>query len=179
MAEININFKDIVWTDVPDEVKKAFDFSLYNVEVKDGVAYVKKKEPDYPKTYKDCFYKVFENEENRYIHRSKLVMYDFTSSAKTISSGIPVLTEFEHLYKLLICRQAYLEEHGYKEDKSNWPVSDVEYSIGYISYTNEVGKIDAGLDDTPYVFSFPEKEMRDKFFDNFKVQLNKAKRWIR
>ena len=104
MAELNINFKDIVWTDVPDEVKKAFDFSLYNVEVKDGVAYVKKKEPDYPKTYKDCFYKVFENEENRYMHRSKLVMYDFTSSAKTISSGIPVLTEFEHLYKLLICR---------------------------------------------------------------------------
>ena len=112
------------------------------------------KQPQYPKTYKECFNICFGNKH----HIVQVVGLDDLGDNKEL---------FESFIKLKICRDAY------------WKIA-VEEKKGDIDYVicNVGGKIiSTNIPNSAYnhILSFPTEEMRDAFYENFKELINDCK----
>lgn len=133
----------------------------YEIKVEDRVTYIVKKQPQYPKTYKECceVLKIPKNE--RYID-VPLVPSNYNKLVSTFT-------------KLLICRDAYWKIAGVEmglgkpwkpdyHEKSYEQGSPIKYVIYYTgTYITKEQKC------TPsYILAFPTAEIRDTFFKNFK-----------
>lgn len=132
----------------------------YEIKVEDRVTYIVKKQPQYPKTYKECCEVLRIPKNEHYIDiDAPLVPSNYNKLVSTFT-------------KLLICRDAYWKIAGgqmglgkpWKPDcTSGYFISTIIYRSGsiqkvevqYRNYRNAI-------------FSFPTKEMRNAFFENFK-----------
>lgn len=120
----------------------------YEIKVEDRVTYIVKKQPQYPKTYKECceVLKIPKNE--RYID-VPLVPSDYNRLVSTFT-------------KLLICRDAYWRMAG------DWKY-DVNKIEDYFLIVNKYGRIvKEHYMSFNHILAFPTAEMRDAFLENFK-----------
>lgn len=72
------------------------------------------------------------------------------------------------LCKLLICRDAWWKQLGWKPD---WKESGVKYAIRV--FGNVIKKNDTQLSN--YILTFPTKEVRDQFLETFRDLIEEAK----
>lgn len=137
----------------------------YEVEVKDGITFFIKKQPQYPKTYEECCEVLRIPKNEHYIDiDAPLVPSDYNRLVSAFT-------------KLLICRDAYWRIAGKqmglgKPWKPHWKdFSTQKYSIS----------IDKDEIITSYrvtgsrVLVFPTAEMRDTFYENFKDLIEQCK----
>lgn len=112
------------------------------------------KQPQYPKTYKECFNICFGNKH----HIVQVLGLDGLGGNKDL---------FERFIKLKICRDAYWKIAG------DWK-PDVMYCDLYcIGYDGNVvtWKMQGGC----RLLAFPTEEMRDTFYENFKDLIEQCK----
>lgn len=125
----------------------------YEVVEENGAVNVKKIEPVYPKTYEEC-----------------CNVFGLVHGGMTIDTPMhysPLIIDFT---KLLICRDAYWKLAG------NWKPNWNEANDCIINWNNEI-KCE------PIVFknvilAFPNEEMRDAFYENFKDMIERCKMFI-
>ena len=114
---------------------------------------MKKKQPKYPKTYKECC-KVFGYSGNYNI----ILTTDVDNKL------------FNALYRLKVCRDAYWKIAG--DWKPDWTKADErKYCI-----VNTEGDITKWVQKTTNkILAFPTEEMRDAFYENFNDLINECK----
>ena len=112
----------------------------------------------YPNTYEECC-EIIHSDPNFYVDTH-------------LYSGI-----LESLYKLLICRDAYLklysEENGL--EKPWGPDWTNEHQVKYTIYTMGNDVIRHVGNYIHAILAFPTAEMRDMFYENFKIDIEKCK----
>ena len=118
---------------------------------------LEKKKKEYPKTYEECC-KVLE-----WNHRD----YDRVGYKSDLLCKLQVL---------LLCRDAYWkiagEEMGLgKPWEPDWADTEIKYCIA----NSSVGIKKSNTYDFTRILSFPTKEMRDAFYENFKELINSCK----
>ena len=118
------------------------------------------KQPQYPKTYKECC--------------KVLNTYCTMPSRPGYKEGL--IAKFQ---ELLICRDAYWKIAGeeLKLDKP-WEPDFTNYDeerYGIYTLANKVERDFCGVGDVNMVLSFPTEEMRDTFYNNFKDLIEQCK----
>ena len=132
----------------------------YEFVLKDGKTYFVKKKPQYPKTYEECCQVLgIEDRENGYCG------YEYE-----------LLGEFQKLY---ICRNAYWKIAGEqmglgKPWEPDWGENDGGYRYCIRNQSNKIVLSNEWLGEN-YILSFPTKEMRDEFYENFKDLIESCK----
>lgn len=153
-----------------NEVAIEFDPSKFEMIERNGKYFVVKKQPQYPKTYKECCEVLRIPKNEHYIDiDAPLVPSDYNRLVSAFT-------------KLLICRDAYWkiagEEMGLGKpwqpdyhEKSYEQGSPIKYVIYYTgTHITKEQKC------TPsYILAFPTEEMRNAFFDNFKELIEECK----
>ena len=133
-------------------IKIPFGYELDRVE--DGEVILKKKEVVLPKNYTDCLHSIkFEG---------------FSRWYTNVPVPIGMVKPIYSLCRLLICRNAWWKELGWKPD---WEDHGFKYIITMTS-----GAID--LSDTNafnIILAFPTNEVRDQFYEAFKDLIEEAK----
>lgn len=128
----------------------------------------------YPKTYEECCDRIGFNASLSLFYGS----YDFTPIEITEYSGA-LEKKLNKLLQLLICSGAYWkiagEEMGLgKPWEPDLEGDQVQYYI--FNYNNQV---DTNSGDTEnHILSFPTKEMRDVFYENFKDLIEECKEFL-
>lgn len=124
----------------------------FEIEILNGNQIVlKRKQPVYPKTYKEC---------------CKVLGYESDEDEINCYQGQLI----ESFVKLLICRDAYWKIAGEEMGLGKPWKPDSKNKVYYIFYcisSNSI-KLTAGNLYSNTVFAFPTAEMRDTFFKNFK-----------
>ena len=110
---------------------------------------MKKKKPEYPKTYKECC--------NVLGH----VTIDEVRGYKDLL--------LDNLQMLIICRDAYWKLAG--DWKPYWSIYDHKFCIG----TDKDKVIEECVTTGNRILAFPTKEMRDAFYENFKELIESCK----
>jgi hypothetical protein len=137
----------------------------YEIKVEDKVTYIVKKQPQYPKTYKECceVSKIPKNE--RYID-VPLVPSDYNRLVSTFT-------------KLLICRDAYWllagKQMGLGEPWKSNPSNVEQHRYAIYNYEGTIAKNDFWQTGVNAILSFPTEEMRDAFFENFEDLIEECK----
>lgn len=151
MEEKKINQMSIANCDLDEiEIVLGNKFELVNRE---GKYYaIKKKQPQYPKTYREC-----------------CEVLGYEGGATVIGYDAVLLNSFQ---KLKLCRDAYWKIAGDFEEKRK------EKAIHYVIYSTLLGEV--GKETMPncianYLLDFPTAEMRDAFYENFKDLINECK----
>lgn len=140
-----------------DEVKIEFDPSKFKMVKKENGYYVVKKQPKYPKTYEECCDILT---CCRYTKLKVSVMFPYDAET------IPLL---ENIRKLLICRDAYWKMAGdWKPDRS-----DGSHKNCLINYDDKITK--CAFTSANAILTFPTKEIRDAFYENFKELIESCK----
>ena len=116
---------------------------------------------EYPKTYKECC-EIIHSDPNFYVDTH-------------LYSGI-----LETLYILLICRDAYLklysEENGLEKPwEPDWTN---EHQVKYTIYTMGNDVIRHVGNYIHAILAFPTAEMRDAFYENFKIDIERCKKLL-
>ena len=131
----------------------------YNQEIVniDGRYILRDKKPQYPKTYKEC-----------------CEVIDYVLEGETIIGYKASL--LRSLQKLLICRDAYWkiagEEMGLgKPWEPEWTIYKHKFCLG----TDKDKVIEECVTTGNRILAFPTKEMRDKFYNNFKELIEECK----
>ena len=150
----------------------------YEIEVRDGKTYAVKKKPKYPTTYAECCEvlvgrKPKPNEIS--FDKMELCLVDLDNT-QSIDFQNPYLPQFNSLFRLRMCRDAYWKIYGEetglgKPWKPDWNEETDKFTI-----SNKCNKI--YLNNTAWyaeVLSFPTAEMRDAFFKNFKKEIEQCK----
>lgn len=149
-----------------NEIAIEFDPSKFEMIERNGKYFVVKKEPQYPKTYKECCEVLRIPKNEHYIDiDAPLVSSDYNRLVSAFT-------------KLLICRDAYWRIAGEQMglDKP-WKPDDSKNHVYYIFYcvSNDEIRLAAGNLYFNEVFAFPTKEMRDAFYENFKDLITECK----
>lgn len=125
---------------------------------------VVKKQPKYPKTYKECC---------ELVNASPYVRLCYNiSDGQTYSYDVDNLQIHENLRHLKICRDAYWKIAG------DWKEKRKGKAAHYVIYST---LLDGAIKEaTPncianYLLDFPTEEMRDTFYENFKDLIEKCK----
>ena len=145
----------LVEIDLTREESKAEEIEVilgdYEFVLKDGKTYFVKKKPQYPKTYVECA-KILDCFGAAHIDGYKGELLD-------------------KLQELLICRDAYWKIAG------GWKF-DFDKPCYYLC--NEYGSIQKfdGTIDCGAILTFPTKEMRDAFYENFKELIEECKEFL-
>ena len=116
---------------------------------------LEKKKPKYPKSYEEC-YKIMGIDTG-----FLLTSYDLDFWKGHLLTS---------LQKLLICHDAYWKIAGKemglgKPWEPDWEFDDTKYVL----YFNKGEIVKDMMKHTSYVLAFPTAEMRDAFYENFKV----------
>ena len=122
----------------------------YEVKEENGKTYLVKKQPKYPKTYKECCDILDINYHDIYSPRYKK----------------DLLIAFQDL---LICRDAYWKFAG------DWKPDYTKGGVKYCLTTEENIVIPHEIFCCNYILIFPTKEMRDAFYENFKELIELCK----
>lgn len=167
-----------------NETAIEFDPSKFEMIERNGKYFVAKKQPQYPKTYKECCEVLMGKTDFQDFELvlTKLSINQAQSGINIFSPVPPHITLINNFYKLLICRDAYWKIAGEEMDlgkpwkpdyheKSYEQGSPIKYVIYYTgTHITKEQKC------TPsYILAFPTKEMRDAFFDNFKDLIEECK----
>jgi hypothetical protein len=133
----------------------------YEIVVEDGRTFVQKKKPKYPKSFQECYYLLYGQQ-------------DLTFGCDIMKGAYGNLLEC--LQMLLICREVYWKIAGIEIglDKSwepDWTESKPKYTIVVIE--NKLVKHYALTQN--YILAFPTAEMRDEFYKNFKDLIENCK----
>ena len=125
---------------------------------------LEKKKKEYPKTYEEC---------------CKVLGYDDRETYCIFHTGADERL-FEALYNLKVCRDAYWkivgEEMGLGEPwEPDWLDDDTKK---YVITSTKVFETFGGLGYVNYILTFPTKEMRDAFYENFKELINECKKLL-
>jgi hypothetical protein len=133
----------------------------YEIQIRGDKTFIVKKQSQYPKTYEEC-----------------CSILNLPHSELTIDVPLhysPILISFT---KLLICRDAYWKIAGeqMKLGKPWEPKHEYDEEIFFI-YCDRVNGINKGqgFPTDNFCLSFPTKEMRDAFYENFKELIEKCK----
>lgn len=116
-----------------------------------------KKQPQYPRTYKECCKALDFKEEN---------ISFYTHS--TISD-----IKFKNLYKLYVCRNAYWKIVDYKGPEAGTEFCWIYYDI----YNREI-KMEKGKPNCSMFMSFPDEYVADKFIKYFGDLLEDCKEFL-
>lgn len=146
------NSRNIVSHD-PNEIVVDFDKYEIDEEKTTKSITVFKKKIKYPKTFQECY---------------KLVYGDLNVSEITNTLKNPY--NINTLYKLLVCRDAYIKQYGGWEP--NWhSCTDIKYCIicdnGNVKPCQYISQ--------SKIFAFPTKELRDTFLETFKNDIELIK----
>lgn len=150
-----INFSNGAYSD-----KVELDLRDHRLIVEEGKTYVVRKNPQYPKTYKEncnvLGLDTMDNDATGYKHE--------------------LIIRFQ---ELLIARDAYWKITGEQQGlgkpwEPDWKSSDLKYVIKTMG--DEICK---STECTINCFlAFPTEEMRDAFYDNFKLQIESCKEFL-
>ena len=130
---------------------------------------LEKKEKEYPKTYEECCYVLgFENTELVFEDDYRVI-----NPPKEQWKRLGLINQFN---KLLICRDAYWKIAGEEMGLGKpWTPQDTNtFSIFYDRLTGEIEKQD-GYCGANSTLEFPTPEMRDAFYETFKVLIEECK----
>jgi hypothetical protein len=135
----------------------------YEIVVEDGRTFVQRKKPKYPKSFQECYYLLYGQQ-------------DLTFGRDIMKGAYGNLLEC--LQMLLICREVYWriagEQMGLGE---SWkPVYKSLTNNEYFTihtFNNEIVK--SGTSHRNAILAFPTEEMRDAFFENFKDLIESCK----
>ena len=153
--------------DLTKELKVADEVEVilgdYEFVLKDGKTYFVKKKPKYPKTYKECFNICFGDKH----HIIQVVGLDGLGNNKEL---------FENFIKLKICRDAYWKIAGEqmglgKPWKPYWSIYEHKFCL--VIDKDKVLK--ECVTTRNRILAFPTKEIRDAFYENFKVLIEECK----
>ena len=145
-----------------DEVE-IFLGDKFELKIKDGKYYAVKKQPQYPKTYKDCCdalgLKTLDNDAQGY--KAYLII---------------------SFQELLIARDAYWKIAGVqmgldKPWEPDWTNEECP-DMAYISYDGKSIDKEYGFPCCNMILIFPTEEMRDAFYDNFKGLIEVCKEFL-
>lgn len=125
---------------------------------------LRKKQPQYPKTYEECCKIVNANSCVRLVYN--------LSNGQKYSYDADNLQHYENIRKLLICRDSYWKIAG------GWTLDYDADELFFIS--NERGCIvkTKGTTDYNTILVFPTKEMRDSFYESFKELIEICKDFL-
>ena len=142
--------------DYADEVE--LNLGDYEIEVRDGRTFAVKKKPVYPKTIEECV---------------KLLGVDFRLDMDSYKRKL-----MANFYRLILCRDAYWKIAGEQMGLSKpWEpeyVTLIDNNYHTIQTFN--GEIDkSGTSHRNAILAFPTVEMRDVFYENFKVLIENCK----
>lgn len=175
-----INMTKETITPTPDITANVIDKNNCDIACPDGYEFydvngnlignkvmMRPKKPKYPTTYNDCCdilgFKNRNKTEQQFLNSCDL--YDFELMTK--------------LSMLKVCRDAYWkiagEEMGLGKPWKHDYLKDAN-TIRYAIYNtgDEIAKLDGKLYRN-YILSFPAEEMRDAFYENFKVLIEQCK----
>lgn len=147
-----------------NEVAIEFDPSKFEMIERNGKYFVVKKQPQYPKTYKECCEVLMGKTDFQDFELvlTKLSINQAQSGINIFSPVPPHITLINNFYKLLICRDAYWRMAG------DWKY-DVNKIEDYFLIVNKCGRIvKEHYMSFNHILAFPTAEMRDTFFKNFK-----------
>ena len=144
----SINFQD--QEHYTDEVELCLS-DQHEIKEKNGKWFVVKKKPELPKTYEEC-----------------CRVLGITNAVNGCCGYIwQLLNEFQ---ELIICRDAYWELAGdWKPDYNNGCMTKYIITVAENKIFTDVSEL------FNYVLTFPTKEMRDKFYENFEDLIEKCK----
>lgn len=150
--------------DIPD----GYEFFGIN---DDNKVVLTKIQPKYPKTYKECCEIV---NANPYI----ILTYD-SSVGHRYSYDVDNLQHYENIRKLLICRDAYWKIAGEQMGLGKpweYDMSKDEFSYAISYQYGDIQKSEVRYKN--HFLSFPTKEMRDAFYENFKELIETCKEFL-
>lgn len=164
------------------ETEKGLEvFVNNNFELKEdnGKFYIIKKQPQYPKTYGECC-EVLMGKTDFQDFELVLTKLSITQAQNDINIFSPVpphITLINNFYKLLICRDAYWLLAGKQMGLGEPWEPDSKNKVYYIFYciSSNLIKWSEGNLYSNTILSFPTKEMRDAFFENFKDLIEQCK----
>ena len=157
--------------DYADEVE--LNLGDYEIEVRDGKTYAVKKKPKYPKTYAECC-KVLGCKSNHFFTN-----FSYNGLDIEISNYEDKIDELlQNFRKLRYCRDAYWKIAG-EQMGLNKPWEFENPSRHYVfAIENFGGKIQKNAVTAKMlnrILVFPNEELRDMFYDNFKDLIEKCK----
>lgn len=139
----------------------------YEIEVRDGKTYAVKKKPKYPTTYAECCEvlvgrKPKPNEIS--FDKMELCLVDLDNT-QSIDFQNPYLPQFNSLFRLRMCRDAYWKIYG-EETGLGKPWEPRDANDKYI--IRRAGDTIVKGYNISCFLEFPSAEMRDAFYENFK-----------
>ena len=138
-----------------------------------GKFYIIKKQPQYPKTYEECC-DILRIETNR------IIEYDDCLGYRDITQyDINLLTQLKCFRKLRIYRDAYWKIAGVEMGLDKPWEPDLENEELYC-IQNYNKQITISRTNTAFnkILIFPNKEMRDAFYENFKELIENCKEFL-
>ena len=128
---------------------------------------LEKKKKEYPKTYEECCKILGVNSDN-----FLTITNYYDGEVETTDYERGLLNNIAALWYLLICRDAYWKiADGWKEKRKDELTRHVIYS----TLSGEVIKCTTINSTANYLLDFPTAEMRDAFYENFKVLIERCK----
>ena len=128
---------------------------------------VEKKKKEYPKTYEECC-KILGVSPNNFL----TITDCYDGEVETTDYEIGLLSKFVSLWYLRICRDAYWKiADDWKEKRKDELTRHVIYS----TLSGEIIKCTTINSTANYLLDFPTAEMRDAFYENFKVLIERCK----
>jgi hypothetical protein len=172
--EEKIESFEILESHCANEVKIEFDPSKFEMVKRDDGYYVVKKQPKYPKTYKECcdVLSIAPYYNLRY-HTYERCYNEFATANKLCS----LQGKLNILGKLLICRDAYWKIAGKqmglgKPWEPDWLDTNTQkYCIYYVG--NEIKK--QPKLEVHHFLAFPTAELRNAFYEYFKDLIEECK----
>lgn len=139
----------------------------YEIQIRDGKTFIVRKNPQYPKTYKECCVKISAITDRHYFYTKR--------DKEDYPEEIKILDTLDNLRKLLICRNAYWKIAGEQMGLGKpWEpdTCQIAYSIGrYSNATVLHNDMYGGF----FILEFPTKEIRDAFYENFEELIEQCK----
>lgn len=142
----------IFQNDAPDKTELVLG-DEFEVKVENGKTFVVRKQPSYPKTYKECC----------------KVLGLCTMDNDVQGFRWELIIRFQ---ELLIARDAYWKLAG--DWKPDWKI-DVWNDMYYISFDGVTIAKETGFPCCNMILIFPTEEMRDTFYENFKDLIEECK----
>lgn len=162
---------EIISFDIAQRDKYELDLQgKFKVVLREGVYYVERIKPQYPKNYKECC---------KIVNASPYVKLVYNiSDGHNYSYDEDNLQLHENIRRLKICRDAYWKIVGEQMGLGKpWEPDWSSFSEGsYPTITKCNGKIiKTSIYTNDCFLAFPSEEMRDVFYENFKKEIEECK----
>ena len=159
------DFMDILNNEI--KLPDGYIFKDENGNIINTTKIVLEKKEKYPKTYEECCEILGVNSDN-----FLTITNYYDGEVETTDYERGLLNKFAALWYLRICRDAYWKiADDWKEKRKEELTRHVIYS----TLSGEVIKCTTINSTANYLLDFPTAEMRDAFYENFKVLIERCK----